>query len=246
MMIRILSIMIVGFVCTACHSTKPFISIEQVDLYDEVSLYHREQIKKGHPIRFYESSQIQQIVLIRHGEPILDKKSARSRKGMKQYIYDYDTAKVHSFSNSPVDFRVGVIDTIYASPIVRAKDTANKLFGGKLIIAEDSLFREFEREVFPLPIIHLRPKTWGILSRIPWLLGLQSRNIEGFGNAKRRAKKDVVFLEQKANQSERVALVAHGFLNRYLSKYLQKEGWQLSYDGGKDYLSVQVLSKVVE
>jgi broad specificity phosphatase PhoE len=236
--------MFLGIVLLAgCHHSKPIATPSQKELYNQVSAYY-EQLR-SEPIQFYPGDQVQQIILIRHGEPMLDKKSARSRKAMKQYIYAYDTARVHAFEKSPVYFKSGEIDTIYASPIVRASDTAKKLFGNQFVIMEDSVFREFERTVFPLPMIHLRPKTWGVLSRIPWIIGLQSRNVEGFSHAKRRARRDVLFLEQKAQENGRAVLVAHGFLNRYLKKYLIKNGWQLSHDGGKDYLSVQVLTKVV-
>jgi len=240
---RGLLFLLVVILFAACNASKPVWTASQMALYNQVRVYYEGQ--SAQPVQFYQDEQVQQIILIRHGEPILDKQCARSRKAMKQYIYDYDTARVLPFTKSPVLFSPEEIDTVYASPIVRASDTANKLFGSHFVIIEDSIFREFEREVFPLPLIHLRPKTWGILSRIPWIIGLQSRNIEGYSKAKRRAKSDALFLEQKANQNGRAALVAHGFLNRYLKKYLMKNGWQLSYDGGKDYLSVQVLSRAI-
>ncbi len=227
-----------------CSSPRVVYSLEQAALYSKLVEYYEQLKSRPAPIGFYNDSRVQQILLIRHGEPILDKKSARTRKKMKQYVYDYDTAKVYDFEDMPVSIKQDEIDTIYSSPIVRARDTASKLFGNQFTIVEDSIFREFEREVFPLPLIPLRPKTWGIISRIPWILGLQSRKIEGFGQAKRRAKLDALFLEKKAYENGKTVLVAHGFLNRYLEKYLQEQGWQLSYDGGKDYLSVKVLSRV--
>jgi len=222
---RVLIFVLVAITCLGCHSSKSVILTNAIG--------------------FSQDDQIQEIILIRHGEPMLDKKSARSRRKMKQYIYDYDTAKVYPFDKSPVQFAKGEIDTIYSSPIVRARDTAEKLFGGQFMIVEDSVFREFERGVFPLPFIHLRPKTWGVLSRIPWLIGFHPRSVEGFRSARKRAKNDVKFLELKAQQNGRTVLVAHGFLNRYLKKYLMKNGWKLSHDGGKDYLSVQVLSRAI-
>ncbi len=241
---KVLLMLLVGVACLGCYSSKGILSPDQEKTYEAISKYHQSQAKLNQPVEFYQDDQVQQIILIRHGEPCLDKKSARSRKAMKQYIYDYDTARVHEFDKSPVNIKTGEVDTIYSSSIVRASDTADKLFDDWFVIVEDSIFREFERGVFPLPLIHLRPKTWGVLSRIPWLIGLHSGKVEGFGTAKQRAKKDVVFLEQKTTQNGRVVLVAHGFLNRYLNKYLQEQGWQLSYDGGKGYLSVQVLSRV--
>lgn len=241
---KILVIVLVGLVMPGCQSSQHVMSPYQADLHRKVSDFYQEEVLNNQPIQFYPDDRILQIILIRHGEPALDKKSARSRKGMKQYVFDYDTVKVHVFSKSPVEFKVEDIDTVYSSPLVRARDTAHRLFGNNFVIKEDSMFREFEREVFPLPLFRLKPKTWGILSRIPWLLGLQSRIIEGFRNAKKRAKQDALFLEMKAIEHGRAVLVAHGFLNRYLNKYLQEKGWQLSYDGGKDYLSVQVLTKI--
>jgi len=238
------TLMLFGYL--GCKSSQNFITEGNLTEYSLISNYYNQQDSLEQAIEFYssEGSRVKQVILIRHGEPILDKHSARSRKKMKQYVYDYDTAHVKPFQHSPVSFNESKLDTVYSSPIVRASDTAHKLFRDHFVIVEDSIFREFEREVFPLPFFRLRPKTWGVISRIPWILGLQSRNIEGFRNAKQRAKSDVQFLIAKANQNGRAVLVAHGFLNRYVSKFLQEEGWQLSHDGGKDYLSVQVLTKI--
>lgn len=213
--------------------------------YDKVVAFYTETASNNKPVRFYmDNHRLQQIFLIRHGEPDLDKQSRRSYKGMRQYIYDYDTVKVKSFSVSPVNFDPTKLDTIYASSLQRAKDTAHKIFSKDYTIVTDSLFREFEREVVPLPLLRLKPKAWGIWSHFFWITGIQSQKVEGFRQAKHRAQTISEFLEGKANDQQYAVLVSHGFLNRYLKKQLINSGWQLSFDGGHGYLSVQVLSKI--
>lgn len=210
-----------------------------------MAAFYTETASNNKPVRFYtDNHRLQQIFLIRHGEPDIDKQSRRSHKGMRQYIYDYDTVNVKAFSPSPVNFDPTKLDTVYASSLQRARDTAHKIFGVSYTIVADSLFREFEREVVPLPFLWLKPKAWGIWSRFWWVLGLQSRKVEGFGAAKHRAQTVSEFLEGKANDQQYAVLVSHGFLNRYLKKQLINSGWQLSFDGGHGYLSVQVLSKI--
>jgi hypothetical protein len=72
-------------------------------------------------------------------------------------------------------------------------------------------------------------------------LGGNSECIENKSDAKTRAKIGAELLENDAMENGKTLLVAHGFLNRYLEKYLNKRGWTTVFDGGNDYLSQKLL-----
>jgi broad specificity phosphatase PhoE len=195
-------------------------------------------------VTLYPDASLQQIVLLRHGEPDLDKNSRRSYKQMKQFIYDYDTVRVKPIEQVPLIIDPSKVDLIHSSALMRAYNTSEQLYGHEIEISADSLFREFEREVVAFPILKLRPKTWGVWSRIFWVMGFKSNSIESFRQAKSRAKEIAEFLAEDANENQYSVLVSHGFLMRYVKKELIKNEWQLSYDGGNGYLGALILTKI--
>jgi broad specificity phosphatase PhoE len=182
--------------------------------------------------------------LIRHGDPEINRNGWFSYKAARAYIQNYDTVGVKHIENQPVELKPLYDVMIFSSPLNRAYDTSTKIFGKDADIKVDSSFIEFQREIVPLPLI-LPIKGWTSLSRFFWIIGLHSSDIPSFKSEKYRAETDAIFLDRIAHKNEKVILVAHGFLNKYIVKYLKEKGWDHSYDGGSDYLAVQVLSKIV-
>jgi len=186
---------------------------------------------------------LQQIMLIRHGEPALNKKGWRKRKGAQDFIKAYDTVGVYTPEHIPVMLYENEVKEIQTSSLERSKHTARILFGEGKTYVQDTIFREFERKIIGLPNIKLPLKFWLINSRIFWLLGMNKKGIESFSAAKKRTKRAVIKLEGLAEERGKVVLVSHGFLNRYLVKYLKKNGWEVAHDGGKGYLATWLLFK---
>ena len=188
-----------------------------------------------------ETSKLSQIMLVRHGEPALNKKGWRKRKEAEKFVRAYDSVGIYEPEYLPVSLRSGEIDTILTSSLNRSISTAKYLAKDQISLKNDTLFREFERKVFSFPNIKLPLKFWTATSRVLWIGGLNKKNIESFSQAKKRAKRGVARLEESAKKNGKTVLVSHGFLNRYLTKYLQKNGWHLAYNGGKGYLSQQLI-----
>lgn len=189
---------------------------------------------------------LEQIIVVRHGEPALNKKGWFKRKEAMQFIKDYDSVGVEPLHFMPVVLQGDEILTIYTSSLNRAKHTARLVFGESVTYKEDILFREFERKIFSFFNLKMPLKFWLINSRIFWLMGGNKKNIEGFKDAKKRAKEASQTLEEYASKDKKAVLVAHGFLNRYLLKNLQKQGWTLVRDGGSEYLAASLLVRVKE
>ncbi|MGK7390375.1 MAG: histidine phosphatase family protein [Candidatus Cyclobacteriaceae bacterium M2_1C_046] len=184
-----------------------------------------------------------QIVLIRHGEPDLKKVRWYTRAEAIEYSSQYDKVGIRHFKKNPICTDGLPVDKVYHSSIPRARHSAELLFGTDFDLVSDYRFREFEKNIFrffnfPLPL-----KFWTFLSRILWFFGISHGKTEGFFEAKRRAKENADHLEQKAKKEKMVLLVAHGWHNRYMIKYLKMKEWSLVYKGGTGYLAINILAK---
>ena len=188
--------------------------------------------------------ELEQIILIRHGEPDLKKSGWFNRKEAIEFIRNYDEAGVKPLSFIPVELKAGELNTVYTSTLNRSKHSARLIFGDSVDYDERFLFREFERHIIRFPNIKLPLKFWTTTARLSSILGSRHVQIESFRSAKARAKKAVQALEAYAAKDKKVVLVAHGFLNRYLIKYLKRQGWTLARDGGSDYLAASHLVRV--
>lgn len=216
---------------------------QEFSLHD-LKKYYKNQDKEK-PLELYldSLSEIQQIILIRHGEPDLNKKGWRNRNEAIQFMKDYDSAIVKPFSKKPINPENIPIDTIFHSTLPRAKYTAQRAFGDTKILVGNSDFVEFERKAMKWPNIKMPIKFWTTGSRVLWMMGFNDKNIESFRRAKKRAIKNTKTLTLEAERNEMVILVAHGLHNKYLKKFLRKSGWTVAKNTGNDYLSVKILAK---
>jgi broad specificity phosphatase PhoE len=230
----------------------------QKEAYDEIDDFYKGTDKQGYryipQLRFIDENEIPigedkkiiQIMLIRHGIPIIDRANWITFYEASNFVTAYDTVEVHEILEVPVDIKPGEIDNIYSSPLMRARSTAEQMFGKEFNIVYDSIFREFKNEIVPIPWIRLPLSVWRVSSRIFWMIGLHSENVPSLKSERKRARKAAEKLASLAREEQKVVLVAHGFINRFIIQHLKKQGWQHSYDGGFEYTNVQVMSKIVD
>jgi hypothetical protein len=64
--------------------------------------------------------------------------------------------------------------------------------------------------------------------------------------AKDRAKEAALFLDRRAQRDRKALLFAHGFLNRYIKKYLKEEGYEVVNLEGQKYLGAYYFYKILE
>ncbi|MGB0522654.1 MAG: histidine phosphatase family protein [Flammeovirgaceae bacterium] len=190
-----------------------------------------------------EPQKLMQIMLIRHGVPKISRKGWFKRKEAQQFIKDYDSVGVYPLAHQPVRLVKGELDTIYTSNLNRAIHTAQLSFGDQITYVEDPQFAEFERKIIAFPNMKMPLGFWLVNSRLLWVLGLNDKGIENFKSAKKRARNGANFLATQAARDGKVVLVAHGFLNKYLRKYLAKQGWHTVKNGGQEHLGVSLLIK---
>lgn len=188
-------------------------------------------------------SDILQIYLIRHARPVIDKAGFYSKAQARQYTQDYQVADVEEILDKNSHLPLEKISKVFCSTLLRAKSTARQLFGPAVTLVEDATFREFETRIWGLPIGKFPLAWWQVTSRVLWIMGLNQKEIESFKQAKKRAAQAAHHLAEEAQKEEIAVLVAHGFLNEFIKRALQKQGWHLRLDGGRGYVGVSLLER---
>ncbi|WP_101445757.1 histidine phosphatase family protein [Pontibacter ramchanderi] len=183
------------------------------------------------------------IFLIRHARPMVPKKGYFNKAAAQGYISDYDAAEVEQFVMEHESIPYQEVKQVYCSTLVRSQLTARQIFGEKVELIVRHEFREFERRIFSLPLLRLPIRLWLVSARVLWMMGLNSKGIESFRQAKQRAREAASFLAEQATQNPPVVLVAHGLLNNFLRWYLQDMGWKSILHEGSGFLSVTMLEK---
>jgi broad specificity phosphatase PhoE len=183
------------------------------------------------------------IFLIRHARPDVSQKGLFNQEAASKFISDYDAAAVEEFVLEQETFPYKEVDKVYCSTLPRSQLTAKAIFGEQVQLKIDSVFREFERRIFSLPLLRLPIKLWLVSARVLWFLGFNNKDIETFKEAKLRARNCAETLAADATTHHTTVLVAHGLLNNFIRKELQAMGWQTKQNGGNGYLSVTLLQR---
>ena len=183
------------------------------------------------------------IFLVRHHKPRVARAGLFNRARAMQFITDYDVADIEDIRKKPTGLPFGEIKRVHTSALPRAKQTARALFGPEVTLKEDKLFNECERKILSLPLLRFPISVWLAGARLLWLMGLNSRGIETYRQARQRARQCAELLAQYAEAEHKTVLVAHGMLNIFIRQCLRKMGWQVIRHDGNGYLSVTELVK---
>jgi broad specificity phosphatase PhoE len=121
-------------------------------------------------VTFIDNLKLNQVILIRHGEPDIDFKEKYSYEEAIDYAKEYDRVGVRNIKTNPVKIMDYENVKVLSSPLPRAHETAKTLFPDKEIGIEP-LFAEFNSQVMKLPGKH-STKTWLRVSAFFWFVGL--------------------------------------------------------------------------
>jgi len=183
------------------------------------------------------------IYLVRHYKPQVARAGFFDRTRATQFITDYDTAAIEVLPPERLDLPFSDIKRVHTSALPRAIQTARALFGPAVEFKEDKIFNECERKILALPLLRFPIRVWLAGARLLWLLGLNSKGIENYRQARARAQQCAQKLAQYAAVEQKTVLIAHGMLNIFIRQYLRKMGWQVVRQNGHGYLSVTELVK---
>ncbi len=169
------------------------------------------------------------ITLIRHGKPdFWDAYSSGTiipGAELKKIADDYDSSSILP-EPAPSDELINSVKNAglcFRSDLRRAVKSSERL--GLTNIITGPLFREIELPHGILNNIRFSIKTWFIILRVLWFLGISS-NCESRKKSETRAGKAAEKIIEASEENEHVVLVAHGFINRFIGKQLKKRGWK--------------------
>lgn len=179
--------------------------------------------------------QTRSIFLVRHGRPVFwDNHSYMELMNCSQYCksleeYDNSTIDVKELPITDDLLQAGNSDVFFTSNLLRSIDSG-KLFKNSDSRIDVSL-RETEIPRSTAPLIKMPVILWIFIQRLRWFMG-NDKGCESFADFKKRAKGAAVFFDS-AIEFKSITVVAHGFFNRYLAKYLADLKWRV--DGKPDY-----------
>jgi broad specificity phosphatase PhoE len=186
---------------------------------------------------------LRHIFLVRHYEPDVERSGYFNCEEANQFLSAYDAASLVQTAFTRPAGLPEKLPKVYCSALPRARQTARLLYGPETELVENADFNEFQRKIFQLPLLKFPIEVWLTAARFSWLLGLNSRGIENFRQARQRALRCAQTLAGYAETEAEVVLVAHGFLNAFIRQALKKLGWRVVRHDGNAYLGVTQLVK---
>ena len=183
------------------------------------------------------------IYLVRHAKVDMNKPGWRTSKNAAEYKDEYNSALVEPFNPEEVLQKIenhAFIDTIFCSPQPRAIETATVLFADRAILQIDSALIELDYPVIQVPVLQLPVKGWLFVSRITWMVGINSGDKSAY---RQRIEELEVFLQELMNYAHRnghAIVVAHGIVNLELVRILKNNGWQFCDNGRGGYRNLSV------
>lgn len=182
------------------------------------------------------------IITVRHGQPDLSRDIHITAKEYGAWWAKYDASGLVP-GQTPADALYALASqahTVLSSTLPRSVETAKQLTGGTRHVPADVIFVEAPLPPPPVPLLRLRPGTWGVISRSFWFWGYTPTGVESHLATWRRVAEIVDRLVEHARDGD-VMLCAHGYLNWMIDRRLKKVGWnRSSRHGANDYWSWRV------
>ena len=185
-----------------------------------------------------------QIILIRHGQPLIERPAWAPYAEAHRYHYAYDEAAVKKHDVDHFAPLAEQVDRVYCSTLRRSRETARMIFSEDCEVISDPTFNELKTSLMPhIPLVRLPVRIWQTGGRILWLLGKQAKDHEAFRVARLRGRRATEMLKQEAQEHGIAVLVGHGMLNRFIAWRLRRQGWRKVQDEGRGYLGRIVLER---
>jgi broad specificity phosphatase PhoE len=168
---------------------------------------------------------LMEIVLLRHGRPLIDRDISVSAAGFGQWVERYDNSGVDGALPPPPETckQARRCAVVVCSDLPRSVQSAEAL-GVDRVDRMDHVFREMEMPFSLWPVPRMSPSAWATVFRVLWVLGF-SPHAESYRQAKRRALACTKNLVDLAGRYGSVLLVGHGMLNWHIAKHLLRQGW---------------------
>ncbi|QPG05840.1 histidine phosphatase family protein [Salinimonas marina] len=168
--------------------------------------------------------QKKEILLIRHGRPASEHNGRVSSAGFSRWVRNYNRAPLHDQS-WPWCQRDLSQYYIMTSSLRRAKLSAAR-YSERPVKEHHRLLDEMQIPRYRLPLT-LKAWSWVYLNRLLWCLG-RPGPFESFAQARERIRQAADMLDARAASESKICIFAHALTNRFLVRYLQRKGWQVT------------------
>jgi broad specificity phosphatase PhoE len=178
---------------------------------------------------------MKQIIIMRHGKPLLEKIGWITPAEMERWIELYNRSEVVIDQVAAFNFdQVRSARCIVASTARRALSSLQAL--GYTQLVTDAVFCEAQLPFALWRFPRLPPLAWAAFFRILWFFGY-ARGAESIQEAKIRAHSAAHKLSSLAEQGP-VLFMGHGIINRLIAKELTALGWVGSAKQKSEYWGV--------
>ncbi len=181
-----------------------------------------------------------EIILIRHGKPIIPSLKRINPSVFSKWVNAYNISGLCSTSK-PSEEAVtiaGKCNAIVCSALPRSIESAKSL-KIEAVTLTSSKFNEAGLPIASWHFPKLSPKAWALIFRVSWFFGY-SRNSESFKEAKVRASEAADILKELAKTKTSVLFIGHGVYNRMVANELRSTGWSGPKNPGSKYWSYGV------
>lgn len=170
------------------------------------------------------------MTLIRHGRPLADFATKRRGHELGEWLRVYEGVAVDATLPPPEALRTALRGArVFSSPTRRARSSAALLVAEAIVETLDDAREAPLAEHVWCPV-RVRPTTLLALARIAWFLGAVA--LESPAEVRVRAGRVAAMLATSVEESGAVALVGHGYMNRFIATELRALGWRrVAMDG---------------
>ena len=177
------------------------------------------------------------IITGRHGKPNVSRKVMLNAAEYAAWWARYEETGLKPGQVPPPDLidKVRAATVVLSSSRIRAVETARAVTEGRGFEIDSSLIEA------PLPPprwpswLRLPPTVWGVIARFWWWFLNHHEGGESRKQAEARAQAVAARMAELARQGD-VVIVAHGFFNTMIRRYLRRSGWSIvESEGGLSY-----------
>ena len=187
-----------------------------------------------------------EIILLRHGKPIIPSLHKIKAFSFLQWIESYnDSGLCPTSKPSPKLLTLAnKTNAVICSQLPRSLQSAEALNINDITLSH-SWFNEAGLPSANWRTFKLSPTTWVVIFRILWLFGY-SNNSESYKEAKIRAQNSAQKLIELAKEHKSVLFVGHGIYNKLLANELKSLGWSGPGNPGSKHWSFGVYNKPIK
>lgn len=177
-----------------------------------------------------------EIVLIRHGQPTLDKNVRLTSEQFADWLHAYNTCHINENNKPPQSLTQKIASHyVVSSDMPRAIKSATLCAGKQPDLIIKSL-KEVSIPQWSLPLI-ANAYAWIIINGLMWALGLHG-HVESVWLSRKRGKKATKKLLNVAQEKQNIAVFGHIIMNYYIAFQLVRHGWRASFTGKKFWSSL--------